>query len=110
MGEQIRIADLARNMIVLSGLVPGKDIEIAYTGLRPGEKLYEELFEGTEEVESTAHAKINRAVGAPLPAGDLEQWVKDLQTTLPERDEEDLLQDLKRLVPSFHPELSQRVS
>lgn len=110
MGEQIRIADLARNMIVLSGLVPGKDIKIAYTGLRPGEKLYEELFEGTEEVEATAHAKINRAVGALLPAGDLEQWVKDLQVTLSMRDEEDLLHDLKRLVPSFHPVLSQRVS
>lgn len=110
MGEQIRIADLARNMIVLSGLVPGKDIEIVYTGLRPGEKLYEELFEGTEEVEATAHAKINRAVGAPLPAGDLEQWAKDLQMRLLESDEDNLIQDLKRLVPSFHPVLFQRVS
>jgi FlaA1/EpsC-like NDP-sugar epimerase len=110
MGEQIRIADLARNMIVLSGLVPGKDIEIVYTGLRPGEKLYEELFEGTEEVEGTAHAKINRAVGAPLPAGDLDQWTKDLQMRLLENDEDNLIQDLKRLVPSFHPVLFQRVS
>jgi len=110
MGEQIRIADLARNMIVLSGLVPGKDIEIAYTGLRPGEKLYEELFEGSEEVAATAHAKINRAVGAPLPAGDLDQWMKELPMRLLENEEDDLLQDLKRLVPSFNPVLSQRVS
>jgi FlaA1/EpsC-like NDP-sugar epimerase len=110
MGEQIRIADLARNMIVLSGLVSGKDIEIVFTGLRPGEKLYEELFEGIEEVKATAHAKINRAVGAPLPVGDLERWVKDLQVRLLQNDEEDLLRDLKRLVPSFHPVLSQRVS
>jgi FlaA1/EpsC-like NDP-sugar epimerase len=110
MGEQIRIADLARNMIVLSGLVPGKDIEIVYTGLRPGEKLYEELFEGSEEAAATAHAKINRAVGAPLPVDDLDQWMKDLPMRLLENDEDDLLQDLKRLVPSFNPLLSQRVS
>lgn len=110
MGEQIRIADLARNMIVLSGLVPGKDIEIAYTGLRGGEKLYEELFEGGEEVVTTAHAKINRAIGAPLPIGDLDQWAKELPARILAGDEEDLLQDLKRLVPSFTPVLSQHVS
>ena len=110
MGEQIRIVDLARNMIVLSGLVPGKDIEIVYTGLRRGEKLYEELFEDVEEVETTAHPKINRAVGSPLRVDDLERWVKDLPTRLLVIDEDDLLQDLKRLVPSFHPLLSQRVS
>jgi FlaA1/EpsC-like NDP-sugar epimerase len=110
MGEQIKIADLARNMIVLSGLVPGKDIEIAYTGLRGGEKLYEELFEGGEEVVTTAHAKINRAIGAPLPIGDLDQWAKELPVRILAGDEEDLLQDLKRLVPSFTPVLSQRVS
>jgi FlaA1/EpsC-like NDP-sugar epimerase len=110
MGEQIRIADLARNMIVLSGLVPGKDIEIAYTGLRGGEKLYEELFEEGEEVVATAHAKINRAIGAPLPIGDLDQWTKDIPARILTGDEEDLLQDLKRLVPSFTPILSQRVS
>ena len=110
MGEQIRIADLARNMIVLSGLVPGKDIEIAYTGLRGGEKLYEELFFFFLEVVTTAHTKINRAIGAPLPIGDLDQWAKELPARILAGDEEDLLQDLKRLVPSFTPVLSQRVS
>lgn len=110
MGEQIRVADLARNMIVLSGLVPGKDIEIAYTGLRPGEKLYEELFEETEQVEPTSHAKINRAVGTPVPVGELGRWLEELQVKLPGSDAEELLQDLKRLVPSFQPSLSQRVS
>jgi FlaA1/EpsC-like NDP-sugar epimerase len=110
MGEQIKVADLARNMIVLSGLVPGKDIEIAYTGLRPGEKLYEELFEGSEQVESTSHPKINRAVGGPVPVGDLDRWIEGLQVSLPGSDEEELLQDLKRLVPSFHPAVSQDVS
>jgi FlaA1/EpsC-like NDP-sugar epimerase len=110
MGEQIKVADLARNMIVLSGLVPGKDIEILFTGLRPGEKLYEELFEASEQVEPTSHVKINRAVGTPVPVGELNRWLEELQTNLPVSDDEEVLQDLKRLVPSFQPALSQRVS
>ncbi|MBD0315811.1 MAG: polysaccharide biosynthesis protein [Nitrospiraceae bacterium] len=109
MGEQIKIADLARNMIVLSGLVPGKDVQIVYTGLRPGEKLYEELFEGSERVEPTAHGKIHRAVGTPLPVEDLEEWVRDLRMSLSEIEEEELLLDLKRLVPSFTQSAPQRV-
>ncbi|ALA59875.1 polysaccharide biosynthesis protein [Nitrospira moscoviensis] len=110
MGEQIRIADLARNMIVLSGLVPGKDVNIIYTGLRAGEKLYEELFEESEQAQPTAHAKVNRAVGAPLQADDLEQWIGELHRRLSGMDEEELLQDLKRFVPTFQPSLPQRVS
>jgi FlaA1/EpsC-like NDP-sugar epimerase len=110
MGEQIKVTDLARNMIVLAGLVPGKDVEIVFTGLRPGEKLYEELFEEREQVEPTAHPKIRRAIGAPVPVGELGEWLESLQANLPNRDEEELLQDLRRLVPSFQPALSQRVS
>jgi FlaA1/EpsC-like NDP-sugar epimerase len=110
MGEQIKVANLARNMIVLAGLVPGKDVDIVFTGLRPGEKLYEELFEDGEQVEPTTHLKIHRAVGTPVPVGELGEWLESLQTTLPKSDEEQLLQDLKRLVPSFQPNLSQGVS
>lgn len=110
MGEQIKVADLARNMIVLAGLVPAKDIDIVFTGLRPGEKLYEELFEDGERVEPTTHPKINRAVGTPVPVGELGDWLESLPTTLPKRDEEELLQDLKRMVPSFQQNLSQGVS
>lgn len=109
MGEQIKIVDLARNMIVLSGLVPGKDVEIVFTGLRPGEKLYEELFDEQEQVESTAHAKINRAVGVPLLASDLHQWIEDLPSRLSGHTDEALLEELKRLVPSFRPLSLQRV-
>ena len=109
MGEQIKVADLARNMIVLSGLAPGKDIEIVYTGLRPGEKLYEELFEGHEQVEPTFHAKINRAVGTPLAVDDLDEWMKELPDKLSRSDDDELLHDLKRLVPSFEPSVSPRM-
>ncbi len=63
MGEPIKILDLAKRMICLYGFRPGTDIDISFTGLRPGEKLYEELFNSEESVELTAHPKIHRAVG-----------------------------------------------
>ena len=109
MGEQIKIVDLARNMIVLSGLVPGKDIDIEFTGLRPGEKLYEELFDESEQTESTAHEKINRAV-SPLAQADLDSWLDQLGTNLLQWNEADLLLQLRRRIPSFTPTVSQRAS
>ena len=58
MGEPVKIADLANKMIKLTGLVPGKDIHLEYTGLRPGEKLYEEVLNKDEEIIPTHHKKI----------------------------------------------------
>lgn len=109
MGEQIKIVDLARNMIVLSGLVPGKDIAIQFTGLRPGEKLYEELFDESEQIGSTAHEKINRAV-SPLAQADLEAWLDQLAMNLLQWNDDDLLLQLRQRVPSFTPTVPQRVS
>jgi FlaA1/EpsC-like NDP-sugar epimerase len=109
MGEQIKIVDLARNMIVLSGLVPGKDIEIQFTGLRPGEKLYEELFDESEQTEPTAHEKINRAV-SPLAQADLDRWLDQLGRNLLQWNEDDLLLQLRQRIPSFTPTVPQRVS
>ena len=60
MGQQMKIADLARAMIKLSGFIPDKDIQIVYTGLRPGEKLYEELLTDSEKTIPTHHAKIKK--------------------------------------------------
>lgn len=68
MGEQVRIADLAMDMIRLSGLEPNVDIEIRYSGIRPGERLAEEILFTGESVEPTAHPKVLRATNAHLPA------------------------------------------
>ena len=65
MGEQMKILDMARQMIALSGLRPDEDIEIRYIGLRPGEKLYEELWHNGERLEKTKHPKILALVSTP---------------------------------------------
>jgi len=70
MGEPVRIVDLARDLIRLSGLEPERDIEIAFTGLRPGEKLYEELFAATEDYGPTEHEKILRFTNGKGPVGE----------------------------------------
>ncbi len=63
MGEPVKIAELAKNLILLSGLQPGRDIEIQYTGLRPGEKMFEELNLDDENLIPTSHVKIMSYVG-----------------------------------------------
>ena len=71
MGEPVKIVDLARDLVRLSGLEEGSDIEIRYTGLRPGEKLYEEVLFGDEEIGETAHPKIIRVLAdEPDPGVD----------------------------------------
>lgn len=66
MGEQVRILDLAEDLIRLSGLEPGRDIEIIFTGIRPGEKLREELWEGNKTYDKTAHPDVFRSTGEDL--------------------------------------------
>jgi len=69
MGEPVKIVDLAQDFISLMGLEPGKDIEIRFTGTRPGEKLYEELFFTSENALPTGHPKVLRAKNGVLPIG-----------------------------------------
>jgi FlaA1/EpsC-like NDP-sugar epimerase len=107
MGEPVRIMDLAENVIRLSGYVPNVDIDIKVTGLRPGEKLYEELLLDEEGIEKTAHNKIY--VGHPLPPSSelIEMLEKEMTHTdesingiLSMKDEE--VKDwLKKLVPNY---------
>jgi FlaA1/EpsC-like NDP-sugar epimerase len=104
MGEQVKVVDLARNMIVLSGLVPDQDIQIVYSGLRPGEKLFEELFEETEQVELTAHAKIRRAINASVIQSDrLDRAIAHLEAAMSHGDDDELIRRLNEAVPTYAP-------
>src|SRR5437867_3180394 len=101
MGEPIRIVDLATDLVRLSGLEVGRDIEIRYTGIRPGERLYEEPFFRHEEVLPTAHAKILRARNGHIPA-DAGSTIEALAAAGQEcHSDEELRYLLKTLVPDF---------
>lgn len=109
MGEPLRIADLARHLIALHGLSvknemnPGGDIEIVYTGLRPGEKLYEELLIGNDPVR-TRHPKIMLAREAHLTADELEAHLEKLRSAASAGDVEGALKLLRLVVPEYHPQ------
>ena len=100
MGEPMRIDDLARNLIKLSGLKPDEDIKIEYTGLRPGEKLYEELLMAEEGLQKTAHEKI--FIGKPLEF-DREEFLKQLQELKKEayQDGEHIRESVRAIVSTY---------
>jgi FlaA1/EpsC-like NDP-sugar epimerase len=104
MGEPVKIVDLARDMVALSGLEPDKDIKIVYTGLRPGEKLYEELLTAGEEIRSTLHEKIKVAgsecIDWPVVMNNVETLLESLQMGFSSA----VLQKIKEIVPEFQPE------
>ena len=99
MGEQIKIIDLAHDLIRLSGL-PRDAIEIVFTGIRPGEKLYEELYFDDEQRFPTGHPKLHSALHRPIELGELRETLKELRY-LVDGDAEPLLVRLKELVPEF---------
>ena len=104
MGEQVKVLDLARNMIVLSGLVPDQDIQIVYSGLRPGEKLYEELFDEAEQVKPTSHIKIKQAISPPEMQSDrLDRAMPALATAVSHGDDDEVIRQLKAMVPTYTP-------
>lgn len=102
MGDQVKIVDLARRLILLSGLRPDHDIRIEFTGTRPGEKLYEELSLDEEATLSTFHPKI-KVFGSGAPPEDLAVQLKSIQALCQSRDELGLLTALCRLVPDYAP-------
>ena len=101
MGHPVRIADLAKNMIRLAGLVPGKDIEITYTGLRPGEKLYEELLNQKEMTLPTSNQKI---LVAKVREYDFDIVTEQIQALINEAERGKVfpvVQKMKNIVPEF---------
>lgn len=104
MGDPIKIYDLAVQMIELSGLVPGEDVEIDITGLRPGEKLYEELLIEGDNIEATRHPRIYSAQERMIDWQDLEPLLFHLFTAADKRDVLDLVNLLTQLVPEYAPQ------
>jgi FlaA1/EpsC-like NDP-sugar epimerase len=104
MGEAIRIVDLAEDLIRLSGLEVGRDIAVEFIGLRPGEKLYEEVFFAGDLVEPTAHPKIRLTRQGPVPVGLLSVVRLMEERANANASGEELRNMLRRLVPDFHPE------
>lgn len=103
MGEPVKIIDLARQMILLSGLRPDEDIEIQFTGLKPGEKLYEELQHYTEALQPTSHPRI-RSLVAPAEGACLQKEIySGLQTKLNKASANEIKEILQSLVPEYSP-------
>ena len=103
MGEPVKIADLARNLILLSGHKPDEDIQIVYTGLRPGEKLYEEMLMHEEGLQETENKLIH--IGKPIKM-DEEQFLLQLEN-LKEyvvQEPEDIRKWVQEIVPTYHPQ------
>jgi FlaA1/EpsC-like NDP-sugar epimerase len=104
MGEPVKIVDLAKNLILLSGLQPERDIEIQFTGLRPGEKMYEELNLQDEHLVPTSHAKIRSYVcHQNLDAIQIKASLQHLQAIVEGQDVANLVLLLKELVPDYNP-------
>jgi FlaA1/EpsC-like NDP-sugar epimerase len=102
MGEQIRIVDLARHMITMSGLVPEVDVPIVFTGLRPGEKLFEELLTEEEEKSRRVEQKIF-AASCPAPAADLGERLESFAEAASREQPERVVSLLQQFVPSYRP-------
>jgi FlaA1/EpsC-like NDP-sugar epimerase len=106
MGAPVKIDAMARDLIRLSGKEPERDIQIVYTGLRPGEKLYEELITHGEGIVETGHSKImvlrRHGPGAAEP-GELESGVKELMAAAVVYDAPRIKGQLKRMIPEYQP-------
>jgi len=99
MGKPVKVVDLANDLIRLAGFVPNEDIEIKFTGLRPGEKLYEEVLADSENTLPTSHAQVRVAKARSCP----DQFEKMLTELTSEKSEEIVRQKIQTIVPEFKP-------
>lgn len=111
MGQPVRISYLAEQLIRLAGKEPGRDIEIVYTGLRPGEKLFEELFHDHEDYVSTAHQKILLARNGTASTPEMGSFIARAEAAVRDYDSATLMRLLREVVPEMEvvPEGSARV-
>lgn len=101
MGEPVKISDMAKKMIKLAGFIPGTEIEIVYTGLRPGEKLYEELLNIEEHTQPTHHEKIKVANVRTYDYKDVAADVEQLLLLVQKDDEVEIVKKMKKMVPEY---------
>lgn len=104
MGEPVRIVDLARQMVTLSGFRPGEDIDIIFTGVRPGEKLFEELHTKGEDIEPTVHPKVLVWRGRPVEWEVVEQAIEELTKLQRCHERRPITEALRRIVPEYTPQ------
>jgi FlaA1/EpsC-like NDP-sugar epimerase len=100
MGEPIRIADLARTLIRLSG-ASEDDVPIVFTGLRPGEKLFEELFYSTEDLLPTPHEKVQRTHSNLAPWTILSQRLRELEQAMRSRSDWSMRANIQHIIPEY---------
>jgi FlaA1/EpsC-like NDP-sugar epimerase len=101
MGEPVKIVDLAKELITLSGFVPGEDIDIAFTGLRPGEKLFEELRIEGEDMQATRHPKIRVWKNIPLDRTKLDGGIERLLAIAQNGNYAAVITKIRELVPEY---------
>jgi FlaA1/EpsC-like NDP-sugar epimerase len=103
MGDPVRIVDLARNLVLLSGLQPDQDIRIEFSGIRPGEKLYEEVSAMEEDTVATRHSQIRIFSGRNLSSQALSEGLDQLRWRMDSRDADGVVLALKEMVPDYNP-------
>jgi FlaA1/EpsC-like NDP-sugar epimerase len=103
MGEPVRILDLVHNLIRLSGLQPDRDIKIEFVGLRPGEKMFEELKLEGEDIGPTAHEKIRLLTGSKMTFEQMSGWLEELSVLVAAKNVHGLVTKLVEIVPEYWP-------
>jgi FlaA1/EpsC-like NDP-sugar epimerase len=110
MGQPVKIVDLARQLIELSGFVPDQDIRIEFTGLRPGEKLFEELSYQGEKITGTSHPKIMRLLCEPPPCQQVRACLLQLARQADHLGADEIKRVLKGAVPEYQPQLNRLIN
>jgi FlaA1/EpsC-like NDP-sugar epimerase len=107
MGQQVRILDLAKDLVRLSGLEPGKDIEIVFSGIRPGEKISEDLWDEGHTFARTVHPDVYRLEGQDVLAGEeLQQAIDEIVRLAQESDSVLIVKMLDELIPGSSVKIS----